>query len=133
MSGAAGAVGSMVCQLGLQAGAKVYAIAGSQEKCDWLEKEIGVTKALNYKSKTFRKDFRDIGYLDVYFDNVGGECSSSAVAICFSVHSFPGDILDMCLARLNRNARIVLCGTAERILYLLIGLITLKNRRHLCL
>ncbi|KIK63054.1 hypothetical protein GYMLUDRAFT_41365 [Collybiopsis luxurians FD-317 M1] len=92
VSGAAGAVGSMVCQLGLQAGAKVYAIAGSQEKCDWLEKEIGVTKALNYKSKTFRKDFRDIGYLDVYFDNVGG------------------DILDMCLARLNRNARIVLCG-----------------------
>jgi len=92
VSGAAGAVGSMVCQLGLRAGAKVYGIAGSQDKCEWLEKEIGVTKALNYKSPTFRKDFKDIGYLDVYFDNVGG------------------DILDMCLARLNRNARIVLCG-----------------------
>ncbi|KAJ3967404.1 hypothetical protein EV361DRAFT_494873 [Lentinula raphanica] len=92
VSGAAGAVGSMACQLGLRAGAKVYGIAGSQDKCEWLEKEIGVTKALNYKSSSFQKDFRDIGYLDVYFDNVGG------------------DILDMCLIRLNRNARIVLCG-----------------------
>jgi NADPH-dependent curcumin reductase CurA len=63
----------MVCQLGLRAGAKVYAIAGSDEKCRWLEKEIGVTKAINYKSQTFRKDFRDIGYLDVFFDNVGGK------------------------------------------------------------
>ncbi|KAJ3997428.1 hypothetical protein F5050DRAFT_1429842 [Lentinula boryana] len=92
VSGAAGAVGSMVCQLGLRAGAKVYAIAGSQDKCEWLEKEIGVTKAINYKGPSFRQDFREIGYLDVYFDNVGG------------------DILDMCLSRLNRNARIVLCG-----------------------
>ncbi|KAJ4472719.1 hypothetical protein C8R41DRAFT_849556 [Lentinula lateritia] len=92
VSGAAGAVGSMVCQLGLRAGAKVYGIAGSQDKCEWLEKEIGVTKAINYKSPSFREDFKTIGYLDVYFDNVGG------------------DILDMCLSRLNRNARIVLCG-----------------------
>ncbi|KAJ3915900.1 hypothetical protein F5877DRAFT_92038 [Lentinula edodes] len=96
VSGAAGAVGSMVCQLGLRAGAKVYGIAGSQDKCEWLEKEIGVTKAINYKSPSFRKDFKNIGYLDVYFDNVGG------------------DILDMCLSRLNRNARIVLCGTSQK-------------------
>ncbi|KAF9043662.1 alcohol dehydrogenase [Rhodocollybia butyracea] len=92
VSGAAGAVGSMACQLGLQAGAKVYAIAGSQDKCEWLEKEIGVSKAFNYKSPTFQKDFKNIGYLDVFFDNVGG------------------DILDMCLGRLNQNARVVLCG-----------------------
>jgi len=92
VSGAAGAVGSMVCQLGLRAGAKVYGIAGSQDKCEWLEKEVGVTKALNYKSSSFRADFKAVGYLDVYFDNVGG------------------DILDLCLSRLNRNARIVLCG-----------------------
>jgi NADPH-dependent curcumin reductase CurA len=92
VSGAAGAVGSLVCQLGKKIGAKVFAIAGSPEKCEWLEKDIGVDKALNYKSSTFRQDIKAIGYLDVYFDNVGGE------------------ILDMMLMRLNKNARVVLCG-----------------------
>lgn len=76
VSGAAGSVGSIACQLGKRAGAKVYAIAGSQEKCEWLEKEVGVDGALNYKSPTFRADFKKIGYLDVYFDNVGGAESS---------------------------------------------------------
>ncbi|KIJ62805.1 hypothetical protein HYDPIDRAFT_113911 [Hydnomerulius pinastri MD-312] len=93
VSGAAGAVGSLVCQLGKRAGAKVIALAGSPDKCAWLEKELGVDKALNYKSDTFREDFKEaVGYLDVFFDNVGGE------------------ILDMALQRLNRHARIVLCG-----------------------
>ena len=70
----------------------MYAIAGSPEKCAWLEKEIGVEKALNYKSPTFYDDFKKIGYIDVYFDNVGGE------------------ILNFVLTRLNMRARIVLCG-----------------------
>lgn len=72
VSGAAGSVGVVACQLGKAAGAKVYAIAGSPEKCEWLEKEVGVDKAFNYKSPTFVTDFKQIGYLDVYFDNVGG-------------------------------------------------------------
>jgi NADPH-dependent curcumin reductase CurA len=85
-----------VCQLGKAAGAKVYAIAGSPDKCDWLEKEIGVEKAFNYKSPTFFKDFKaSVGYLDVYFDNVGG------------------DLLDFMLTRLNKRARIVLCGKPQ--------------------
>ena len=93
VSGAAGATGSIVCQIGKQKGAKVYAIAGSQEKCDWLEKELGVDKALNYKSPTFLGDYKKhVGYFDVYFDNVGGE------------------ILDFSLTRMKKNARIVLCG-----------------------
>lgn len=73
VSGAAGSVGSLVCQLGKAAGAKVYAIAGSQDKCNWLEKELGVDGAFNYKSPSFRSDIKKIGYLDVFFDNVGGE------------------------------------------------------------
>lgn len=101
MSGAAGATGSVVCQIGLKKGAKVYAIAGSQEKCDWLEKEVGVTKALNYKSPTFYEDFKkEVRYLDVYFDNVGGE------------------ILNFALTRLNLRARVVLCGACARFLCL---------------
>jgi NADPH-dependent curcumin reductase CurA len=75
VSGAAGAVGSLACQLGKQAGAKVIAIAGSNEKCAWLEKELGVHKALNYKSETFYKEWKAEGYFDVFFDNVGGVSS----------------------------------------------------------
>ncbi|KAJ7158769.1 hypothetical protein C8R46DRAFT_1110231 [Mycena filopes] len=96
VSGAAGSVGAVACQLGKRAGATVYAIAGSQEKCDWLVKEVGVDKAFNYKSPTFRKDFKDAGYIDVFFDNVGG------------------DILDMVLTRLNKGARIALCGAISQ-------------------
>ncbi len=59
-----------------------------------MEKDLGVDKALNYKSPTFRKEFIDsVGYLDVYFDNIGG------------------DILNLALSRLKKNARIALCGT----------------------
>lgn len=92
VSGAAGSVGVIACQLGKRAGAKVYALAGSKEKCEWLEKEVGVDKALNYKSENFKQEFKDIGYLDVFFDNVGGE------------------ILDFALTRLNKFARVVMCG-----------------------
>jgi len=92
VSGAAGSVGSLVCQLGKAAGAKVYGIAGSQDKCDWLKEELGIDGAFNYKSPTFREDIKSIGYLDVYFDNVGG------------------DMLDFMLTRLNKGARIPLCG-----------------------
>jgi len=52
-----------------------------------------VDKVLNYKSKTFYEDWKALGYLDVYFDNVGGE------------------ILDFALTRMNRGARIVFCGS----------------------
>ncbi|KAG9315327.1 hypothetical protein JVU11DRAFT_4469 [Chiua virens] len=93
VSGAAGAVGSLVCQLGKRAGARVVALAGSDDKCAWLTNELGVDVALNYKHSTFQEDLKKaVGYLDVFFDNVGGE------------------ILDMALRRLNKNARIVMCG-----------------------
>ncbi|KAG1773437.1 hypothetical protein EDD22DRAFT_976072 [Suillus occidentalis] len=92
VSGAAGAVGAVVCQLGKRAGARVIGIAGTSDKCAWLESDLGVEKVLNYKSPTFADDFaKAVGYLDVYFDNVGG------------------DILDLALSRLNKNARVVLC------------------------
>ena len=73
VSTAAGSVGSIACQLGKAAGAKVYGIAGSDDKCAWVEKELEVEKAFNYKSPTFQKDLASIGPIDVYFDNVGGK------------------------------------------------------------
>jgi len=96
VSGAAGATGSMVCQIGKLKGLKVIAIAGSDDKCAWLENELGVDKALNYKSSNFAQDLRNTGYMDIMFDNVGG------------------DILNLCLTRLNRGARIVLCGAISQ-------------------
>ncbi|KAG5725371.1 putative NADP-dependent oxidoreductase yfmJ [Termitomyces sp. T112] len=96
VSGAAGSVGAIACQLGKRAGAKVYGIAGSPDKCDWLVKELCIDGAFNYKSETFREDFKKIGYVDVFFDNVGG------------------DILDMVLTRLAQNARIALCGAISQ-------------------
>lgn len=67
----------------------MIAIAGGAEKCKWLKEVIGVDAALDYKSAGFKKEFKEVvGYLDVYFDNVGGE------------------ILDLCLTRLNKYARI---------------------------
>ncbi|KAG6908347.1 hypothetical protein DXG01_005258 [Tephrocybe rancida] len=96
VSGAAGSVGAIACQLGKRAGAKVYGIAGSPDKCDWLVNDLGIDGAFNYKSTTFRDDFKKIGYVDVYFDNVGGE------------------ILDMVLTRLAKDARIALCGAISQ-------------------
>ncbi|KAH8092654.1 hypothetical protein BXZ70DRAFT_1010733 [Cristinia sonorae] len=94
VSGAAGATGSLVCQIGKILGARVIAIAGSADKCHYLETELGVEKALNYKDADFKTQFKQTlkGGLDVYFDNVGGE------------------ILDLCLTRLNMYARVVMCG-----------------------
>jgi len=89
----------------------VYAIAGSPDKCEWLEKEIGVDKAFDYKSPTFREDFKKIGYIDVFFDNVGG------------------DILDMMLTRLNQGARIALCGAISQ--YITSGSTGLRNYTNL--
>ncbi|KAH7341823.1 alcohol dehydrogenase [Rhizoctonia solani] len=93
VTAAAGAVGHLVCQIGKLKGARVIAIA-SGPKCTWLTDELGVDAALDYKSPTFVKEFCEtVGHLDVFFDNVGGE------------------ILDLALTRLNRGARVVLCGT----------------------
>ena len=78
VSGAAGAVGSLVCQLAKLKGARVIASAGSKEKCDWLLKEGGADVALNYK------DYKNAAELskalaeaapngiNCYFENVGG-------------------------------------------------------------
>ena len=93
VSGAAGHVGSLACQIGKIYGARVIGIAGTDDKCRWLTDELKIDAALNYKSPSFYKEFRKtVGHLDVFFDNVGGE------------------ILDLALSRLKKGARIALCG-----------------------
>ncbi len=78
VSGAAGAVGSVVCQLGKIKGCRVIASAGSKAKCDWLVNEAGVDVALNYKdyknAAELTKALAEAAPKDVdcYFENVGG-------------------------------------------------------------
>ena len=69
VSGAAGATGSVVCQIAKLKGARVVGIAGSDDKVQWL-KELGMD-GLNYKDADFAAKFREAtkGYIDVFFDN----------------------------------------------------------------
>ncbi|KAH0529292.1 hypothetical protein TsFJ059_004059 [Trichoderma semiorbis] len=94
VSGAAGATGSIAGQIAKINGARVVGIAGSADKCKRLVEELGFDVALNYKDADFKEKFKEATpkYIDVYFDNVGGE------------------ILNMCLARAKEHARFVMCG-----------------------
>lgn len=94
VSAAAGAVGSLVGQIGKIQGCRVVGIAGTDAKCQWLTGELGLDAAINYRrervSTALARACPD--GIDVYFDNVGGE------------------ILDAALALINLRARVVLCG-----------------------
>ncbi|MEJ8279577.1 NADP-dependent oxidoreductase [Pseudonocardia spirodelae] len=99
VSGAAGAVGSIVGQLAKIKGAgKVIGIAGGPEKCAWLTEELGFDAAIDYRNSDVAARLRELtpDGIDVYFDNVGGE------------------ILDAALARLATHARVVLCGAISQ-------------------
>ena len=99
VSGAAGHVGSLVCQIGKLYGTKVIGIAGRDEKCRWLTEEINIDEALNYKSPSFHDEFMNVvGYFDVFFDNV----------------TVGGEILDFVLTRLNPRARVIMCGESKK-------------------
>jgi hypothetical protein len=75
ISGAGGATGSLVGQLGKIAGCRVIGIAGGPEKCAWLTGELGFDAAIDYKNEKVRARLRELcpGGIDIFFDNVGGE------------------------------------------------------------
>lgn len=94
ISAAAGAVGSIAGQIAKLKGCRAVGIAGSDDKCSWVTRELGFDACINYRTQ-------DVGAalsrecpsgIDVDFENVGGP------------------ILDEVLARINMNARVVLCG-----------------------
>jgi len=94
VSAAAGAVGSLVGQIGKIKGCRVVGIAGSDEKCRWITDTLGFDAAINYKTEAVNERLKTHcpDGIDVYFDNVGG------------------DILDVVLGQINVRARIVVCG-----------------------
>jgi NADPH-dependent curcumin reductase CurA len=95
VSGAAGATGSMVCQIARRRGAaKVVGIAGGPEKCARLLERFGCDEAIDYRAGHVARELHAAcpDGIDVFFDNVGGE------------------ILDAGLANLALGARVVICG-----------------------
>lgn len=97
VSGAAGAVGSVVGQIGKIVGCRVVGIAGGAEKCRRLREDYGFDVAIDYKGKSVEDLSAEIrqalpGGANIVFENVGGE------------------IMDAELNNLAKNARIVLCG-----------------------
>ncbi len=98
VSGAAGAVGQTVGQLGKIWGLRVVGIAGGPAKCDWVVKELGFDACIDYKAGPVKDGLKAHcpDGVDLYFDNVGGE------------------ILDAVLTRITRGARIVICGAISQ-------------------
>jgi NADPH-dependent curcumin reductase CurA len=95
VSGAAGAVGSVVGQIAKLSGCHVVGFAGSEEKVDWLTDDLGFDAAVNYKAvDDYRAALDDVAPdgVDVYFDNVGGP------------------ITDAVFTKLNLDARVAVCG-----------------------
>lgn len=95
VSGAAGAVGSVVGQIGKILGLRVVGIAGTDEKVDMLKSDFGFDEGINYNTtedmvKAIKETCPD--GVDIYFDNVGGEIS------------------DAVLFNINKFARMIICG-----------------------
>lgn len=101
VSAAAGATGSLACQIGKALGAKVVGIAGGAEKCRYLREEIGVDLAIDYRGGDVEAALGAVeGGLNAYFDNVGGPVLDAVlpnmahygrIAICGLVASYDGD------------------------------------------
>ena len=95
VSGAAGAVGNVVGQIGKILGMHVVGVAGTDEKVALLKNELGFDEAINYKTTENMTEALKRACpngIDVYFDNVGGPISD---AVLFSINKF---------------ARIICCG-----------------------
>ena len=94
VSGAAGAVGMTVCQIARIKGCRVVGIAGGPNKTNYLEHELGVDVAIDYKHGDIRDALQRAcpNGVDIYFDNVGGEISDAVMPL------------------INKRARIIVCG-----------------------
>lgn len=93
VSAAAGATGSMACQVGRNLGAKVVGIAGGPTKCRYLTEQLGVDIAIDYKSDDVAARLAAVeGGVHAYFDNVGGP------------------LLDAVLPNMAHYGRVAVCG-----------------------
>ena len=99
VSGAAGAVGSLVGQIAKLQGCRVVGSAGSSAKVEYLLRELDFDVAFNYKEvQDYSAKLEEVcpKGIDVYFDNVGGS------------------LTDAVFAQINVYARIVVCGQIDQ-------------------
>lgn len=84
VSGAAGAVGSLVGQIAKIKGCRAVGIAGADSKCEWMIKDLGFDAAFNYKTTpdyaARLKELCPQG-IDCYFDNVGGAITDAVFSL----------------------------------------------------
>ena len=101
VSGAAGAVGSLVAQFGRRAGCRVFGIAGGERKCGFLTDTLKLDGAIDYRAwpdtAALAAELRRVtGGVDIYFDNVGGWITDAVIPL------------------IKRRARIVICGAISQ-------------------
>ena len=94
ISGAAGAVGSLVGQLGKAEKLRVIGIVGSNEKANWLKTELGFDDTINYNTENIPAKLSELcpRGIDIYYENVGGAA------------------LDAAIAKMNSFGHIIMCG-----------------------
>lgn len=87
ISAASGAVGQIVGQLAKREGLTVIGSVGSDEKLNFIEKELGFNSGFNYKNEkaedALKRILKELGKdgVDIYYDNVGGEQLDAALAV----------------------------------------------------
>ncbi len=93
VSAAAGATGSLACQIGRNLGLRVIGIAGGPDKCRYLLETLGVDQAIDYKNEDVAARLAAVdGGVHGYFDNVGGP------------------LLDAVLPNMAHYGRVAVCG-----------------------
>src|SRR2546426_3572580 len=94
VSAAAGATGSIAGQIGRIHGCRVVGIAGTDDKCSWITKDLGFDAAINYKQPDWKEKLAAAtpNGIDIDFENVGG------------------DVMHTVMGRMNLHGRVVVCG-----------------------
>lgn len=98
VSAAAGATGSVACEVARIRGARVIGIAGGSDKVRYLEDELGIAAGIDYKNEDVAKRLAELAPqgVNLFFDNVGG------------------NILDAVLENIAPEARVVICGAISQ-------------------
>lgn len=106
VTGAGGAVGSIVGQMAKMKDCIVIGFTGDDSKCKWLKEELGFDHVINYKTPDVENQLRAVAPngVDCYFDNIGGELSVQIInqmrefgriAVCGSISSYNHDGNDL--------------------------------------
>jgi NADPH-dependent curcumin reductase CurA len=98
VSAASGGVGQVAGQIGKLLGCRVVGIAGREEKCEFVVRELGFDACVSHLAPAFAADLAAAcpDGVDVYFENVGGR------------------VFEAVLPRLNAGSRITLCGLVSQ-------------------